>query len=410
MGASQSVQQQLASPTPQEVTDAIEKQKFMVDKAVTENMANLSTLLNQFNKNDTTAIVEKIKSMDEFKGKVPDAMLNKIGSLHKNILESIDTSFSNADKKKQISTDKGVSEYINKLLDKEMDGKMNEYLENPFIKKEPEIYKGMQDIAGSIKNIRGRYKYFEYKYIQTNIFFILFIKHVYETVRQFIDETNALNKAKDAYHLILIQNVVKTLQLQLSDQTKKISDVDTNSISGAIAELTHNVMDSINKQKQDSEKVKQKSLKDILGFLMERETDFADELVKFVEDYKGTHPKPAQGPSDFVKASSVNEVPQPSPNHVFRTGEYGLGWYLSPVKPILPKFVAAATFDLSKKPGPNYDFKTGTQGTGWYLQEQPIASMASAYGPQNNPALAVPPAVGGFVRGSSSLPQNFFDL
>jgi hypothetical protein len=273
----------------EQVMTEIENRKGMVDKSLTQNLTNISDLLVQYGKNDTEAIVDKIRSMEEFKGKIPDNILTKASNAHKSILDSIDSSLSPDDKKKKLETDGGVADQIKKYVDKDMDEKMKGYLENPFIKNDPIVQKSMTDVTTSIKTIRGKYKYFEYKYIQMNMFLILFTQHIHTTVSKFINETAAFYEAREKYHLVLIHNVIKIFQEQLGDETKNFADLDTTQFSAAIKELATSVMDSIGKQKQLAETMKQQSLSEILKFLMDREKDFATNIVKSVDDYKREH-------------------------------------------------------------------------------------------------------------------------
>jgi hypothetical protein len=307
------------SASDKEVIDNIETKKGIVDKSLSENLTNISDLLVQYGKNDTQAIVNKIKSMEEFRGKIPDSVLAKASSVHKSILDTIDSSLSDTDKNRLLETDSGIADHIKMYVDKEMDAKMSSYLDNPFIKNDPIIQKSMSEVTSSIKTIRGKYKYFEYKYIQMNMFLILFTKHVHTTVSKFIDESAAFYEAREKYHLVLIHNVVKIFQDQLGDETKKLTDLDTAQFSTAIKELTTSVMDSIGKQKQLSEKLKQESLADILTFLMQREEDFATDIIKATDDFKKGRPvAPAQ--QQQQQPNRLITTPGPTPTTTLRGG------------------------------------------------------------------------------------------
>lgn len=353
-----------SQPTDEENMKAFEDKTAFVDKALTNNIEGLNTILTQFSKNDTQGIINKIKSMPEFKGQIPDKILNRVSDVHKSILDTLDSSLSAEDRQKQLEGDGNIAKVIQAYVDKELDDKMSEYLENPFIKNDPIVKKSMFSVTNSIKTVRGKYKYFEYKYVQMNVFLILFTKHVHTTIKKFIDESSAFYAAREKYHLVLIHNVIKIFEEQLGAETKNLSDLDTQQFSSAIKELTQSVMDSITQQKQLGEKMKEDSLADILKFLMEKETDFASEIIKSVDSYKDSNPqKPSLQPSQSPSPTSPTFGPS-----------------------VKPDFIPAQAFQGNK---PGYKYTTDSQGLGYYDNSG---------------------QKGGFIRDGSKLPQNFFDL
>jgi hypothetical protein len=346
-----------APPTEQELAAEIEAKKGVVDKALTENLLNIGELLSQYSKNDTQSIVERIRNMEEFRGKIPDAILNKASNVHKNILDTIDSTLTDAAKKQKMETNANVEAYIKQYVGKELDDKMKSYLENPFIKNDPKVAESMTSVTNSIKSIRGKYKYFEYKYIQMNMFLILYTKHMHSVVSKFIDETVAFYEAKEKYHLVLIRNVVKAVQEQLGDQSNAIESFDTTSLAQSVQELARSLMESITKQKDLASKMKQDSLAEMLKFLMEREKDFATQLIAGVDNYKLQN----KSATTATQYQSIEER-----NKAERNKE---------------------SLDLTNPPTT--------------LARRASASFGGGQ---------VPPLRGGFIRANSMLPQDFFKL
>lgn len=403
MGASVSQPQQV---TDDQMMQNIEGKKVMIDKALTDNLVGLNDILTQFGKNDTQGIIDRISKMDEFKGKIPSSVIDKVGTVHKALLDTLDSSLSDADKKQKLETNSAVSNYIQMFVNKDLDSKMKDYLNNPFIKNDPIVQKNMVDVTNSIKTIRGKYKYFEYKYLQMNVFLILFTNHVHNTVKKFIDETAAFYEAREKYHLVLIHNVIKTFQEQLGDETKKLTDLDTGVFTNTIKELTQSMMSSITQQKQLSEKMKQDSLQEILKFLMEREAVFAQQIIKGVDEYKSGHVTTPQGdmamgPINKPEFIQANEFQGQKTGYAFKVGDKGSGYYLnaragpsqqpaqqqqySQYGPNRIDFISAPVFQGVRA---GYRYTTGPKGTGYYLE----SGMR-----------------GGFIKGSSVL-QSFYDL
>jgi len=262
----------------------IEDKRVVIDHNMVKSLAELGGLMKQYNKNDVPQMLHDIESSGI---KLPKTIVDRLRVTHQSILDNIDSVYTYEEKGKKLEVDSAVADYIQKDVDKDLDHQLKEYMDNPFIKDDPMVQRGVKDVADSIKSIRGKYKFFEYKYLQMNVFLIGFITHVGETLVRFVNETSAFYEAKEKYHLMLIRNLVKTFQDQLEiDATDNGGKIDATTIGDSLKELTQSVIDSIAKQKEFTEKSKQQSLQDILKFLMERESEFADELVNIVDRYK----------------------------------------------------------------------------------------------------------------------------
>jgi hypothetical protein len=280
----------VAAPTSEEHAAAnelhqeIENKRVVIDQNMVKSLAELGGLMKQYNKNDVPQMLHDIESSGI---KLPKTIVDRLRVTHQSILDNIDSVYTYEEKGKKLEINSAVADYIQKDVDKDLDKQLTEYMDNPFIKDDPMVQRGVKDVADSIKSIRGKYKFFEYKYLQMNVFLIGFITHVGETLVRFVNETSAFYEAKEKYHLMLIRNLVKTFHDQLEvDASDTGGKIDATTIGDSLKELTQSVIDSIAKQKEFTEKSKQQSLQDILKFLMERESEFADELVGIVDRYK----------------------------------------------------------------------------------------------------------------------------
>lgn len=401
----------------------IEGKKVIFDKTTSDNINGLGQLINQFTKNDTQAIVEKIKNMQEFKGKLPDSLLNKVSDIHKRVLDTLDSSLTYDEKKKQLETDQGVASYIQKFVDKDMDDKMKTYLENPYITKDDTVLRGMTDVTNSIKTIRSKYKYFEYKYVQMNMFLVLFTQHIHKTVTKFLTETAALYEVREKYHLVLLHNVIKSFQNMFGDEAESLLAVDTSSFSESIRMLTQNIMEAMTKNRQMADQMKTDSMKDIIKFLM-KETEFAEKLMTAVDEFKTENPgvrrpiardargNPVFGPApnerdirfkpDFIKAATFDKA---IPGYKFTTGTQGTGYYLNTSR--TPRnFLSEAEYRSYTGNRSLYNFRSmndpkAYHGVGYYLKEQPSVDQ---FGRRVRFGLT-----GGFIRDGSMIPDTSFE-
>ncbi len=296
--------------TDEQFQTEINQRQLMVDKNIIENLDSLTKLLNEFNDNDTQNILEKIEKDDSLNKSVPVNIRETVKNTHARILKEI-----NGDKE-QLKSNANLQQFINKTISGDVQDKLNGFLENPFIKDDPVVSTSLKGITDSINQIRSKYKFFEYKYLQTNIFFIIFVKYISETITKFITETTAFHEARQKYNLVLIHNIVKTIQESVGAQIegpdgKKIEfdEKDINQVSDTIKELSKNVMDSISKQKEMMEQQKAHSLKDIIEFMMKTESEFAKEMVQAVDQYKGKTTTSQGSQTPVLNQAPVQDTP-----------------------------------------------------------------------------------------------------
>jgi hypothetical protein len=367
----------------------IEDKKVIIDTNMIKSLSELGGLMKQYNKNDVPQMLQDIESSGI---KLPRNIVDRLRVTHQSILDNIDSAYTYEEKGKKLEVNSALAEYIQKDVDKDLEKQLETYLDNPFIKEDPMVQRGVKEVADSIKSIRGKYKFFEYKYLQMNVFLIGFITHVGDTLVRFVNETSAFYEAKEKYHLMLIRNLVKTFQDQLEvDANDKTGKIDATTIGDSLKELTQSVIDGIAKQKEFTEKSKQQSLQDILKFLMERETEFADELVDIVDKYK-TNKTRSTTPTGSIRSTVQSQYDQNKRQQMLLEREREL----------------ERQRRLSQSPNrytSRYSPPSEDDGSYRYRRR-------SMYGGFVRDASFLPPTeyTGGAIRDSSFLPQKFFDL
>lgn len=368
----------------------IEGKKVIIDTNMIKSLSELGGLMKQYNKNDVPQMLQDIESSGI---KLPRNIVDRLRVTHQSILDNIDSAYTYEEKGKKLEVNSALAEYIQKDVDKDLEKQLETYLNNPFIKEDPMVQRGVKDVADSIKSIRGKYKFFEYKYLQMNVFLIGFITHVGDTLVRFVNETSAFYEAKEKYHLMLIRNLVRTFQDQLEvDANDKTGKIDATTIGDSLKELTQSVIDGIAKQKEFTEKSKQQSLQDILKFLMERETEFADELVDIVDKYKTNKPRRTT-PTGSIRSSVQSQYEQSKRQQMLLDREREL----------------ERQRRLSRSPnryGPSRYSPREEDEDSYRYRRRPM------YGGFVRDSSFFPPTEysGGAIRDSSFLPQKFFDL
>lgn len=389
----------------------IEDKRVVIDQNMVKSLAELGGLMKQYNKNDVPQMLHDIESSGI---KLPKTIVDRLRITHQSILDNIDSVYTYEEKGKKLEVNSAVADYIQKDVDKDLDQQLKEYMDNPFIKDDPMVQRGVKDVADSIKSIRGKYKFFEYKYLQMNVFLIGFITHVGETLVRFVNETSAFYEAKEKYHLMLIRNLVKTFQDQLEiDANDKGGKIDATTIGDSLKELTQSVIDSIAKQKEFTEKSKQQSLQDILKFLMERESEFADELINIVDRYKTDKSKGyyrSSKPPSTIRSTveSQYEYNKRMQMQLERERE------LQRQRELERQRQLELAREASRRYGSQYPSSRYANDSGYRYRRR------SMYGGFVRDSSFFPPSEytenggleqsGGFLRDASFLPQRFYDL
>lgn len=374
-----------------ELQKEIEDKKVIIDTNMIKSLSELGGLMKQYNKNDVPQMLQDIESSGI---KLPRNIVDRLRVTHQSILDNIDSAYTYEEKGKKLEVNSALAEYIQKDVDKDLEKQIESYLNNPFIKEDPMVQRGVKDVADSIKSIRGKYKFFEYKYLQMNVFLIGFITHVGDTLVRFVNETSAFYEAKEKYHLMLIRNLVKTFQDQLEvDANDKTGKIDATTIGDSLKELTQSVIDGIAKQKEFTEKSKQQSLQDILKFLMERETEFADELVDIVDKYKTNKTKSTTPTTGPIRSTVQSQYEQSKRQQLLLERER---------ETERQRRLAQSPNRYSSRYSPRAEDDDDS-----YRYRR-----RSMYGGFVRDASFFPPTEysGGAIRDSSFLPQKFFDL
>ena len=158
-----------------------------------------------------------------------------------------------------------------------------------------EVVKGNKDISetvktimNNVKSLKVKYKFFEYKYIQLNVFMIVFIQYVYNSMSKFIVDVIAYNQTRDAIRQEMTQKIFQATQeiMGASDIQMKPEDAD------AINKMIGNLQEKVKKDQQEitqlSGQLKNNSLSDLLNFVLSSDESLASHIMEGVDKYKET--------------------------------------------------------------------------------------------------------------------------
>jgi hypothetical protein len=170
------------------------------------------------------------------------------------------------------------------------------------ISESKQMQEGVESIMGNVKSLKVKYKYFEYKYIELNIFLILFVQHVYATMHTFVNNIIEFNKQRDDAREKIIQDTMKLMAGILGEGEQGLNVVDTNTLR----ELTTKVQ-TVMKQKDEAMKQRldemvKVSTDNIQGFLAALTDATKGDMKEQLNKQGGSKQKQQQG--GFVRDHS----------------------------------------------------------------------------------------------------------
>jgi hypothetical protein len=335
MGVSQSknttseavIQQKALDLTPQ----------FTAPEGIVEKIKGLGEVITFFNDNDTTsleAFIDKYNKQVSAKDQIdigPEIKSMMMG-FHNQLLEVIDGQLIGATSsekeqvlKSKLKDNKQLNEMLRMYYNKKMQDVETLVLNDEVVKNNPEITDTVKVILNNVKSLKVKYKFFEYKYIQLNVFMIVFIQYVYNSMTKFIVDVIAYNQARDAIRQEMTQKIFRATQeiMGASDMELKPQDAE------AINRMITNLQDKIKKDQQEiqdmSGKLKNNSLSDLLNFVLTSDENLASHIMEGVDKYKAT--------KSFVVQKPVSQPQQPQqPQQVFQQKPVQ-----QPQQPFVPK-------------------------------------------------------------------------
>lgn len=252
MGASQSIEtitSELISSPPKDKADPEIVSKALKDgnqtileQDVRDKISKVSQVFTDFNTNDDAALMEHINNINkELKNNgqdeivISEEMKKALISFRDAIVKNIDgTTIEKAEKYKEIMTKENASVEVIKILSdnigKELNEKKAKFLENQPLASDSVIVKNVDTILDNVKGLKVKYKYFEYKYIEMNLFLIIFIQKVYGSMDSFVSNVLSFNMQRDIIREEMVRDTLNLMNTILDASDLQISDADNKAL------------------------------------------------------------------------------------------------------------------------------------------------------------------------------------
>jgi hypothetical protein len=191
----------------------------------------------------------------ELQIKLSDPVKSSLQKFHEAILSNIDNASMLTDEQKHaryLDLVNGSPDTVFKLLDnsfaKEFENTKNILAEKGIdVAQYPFVAQSLDKIIDSTKKLKVKYKFFEYKYIELNIFTILLIQHLYQTLDNFVVSILEFNKFRDANREKLLKDTLDVFMNIMTNAELQLSPDDFDNMN----KLVVNIKDNIERKNKD---------------------------------------------------------------------------------------------------------------------------------------------------------------
>jgi len=293
MGASQSVQEKTADVTNTKRTTSEDIKKALttgnqmfLEHDIRDKILEVAGVMKSYSKSDYKSLLGEVDRLNEVlkaKGEpqleISDQIKSSLMEFHKAILSKIEsdnkTTFANKEDKErrlteylQSSNSRKYDETLNKMYKdgkenveeiftslqeyygSDMQESLNKILESPGITANEKMKTGLTSITSSIQNLKVKYRFFEYKYIQLNIFLILFIQKSYSSIDEFVTNVLAFNKQRDEIREKVISDLLDAMIKIMGAADLQLKTDDFNHLNKLLGDLS----ESMRKKEEDLQK------------------------------------------------------------------------------------------------------------------------------------------------------------
>ena len=354
--------------------------EIVLDKGVKEQIDKLSEYVGYFNKSDVSSLLDVIdvygNKLETSTGESYDLKNVKqfVKSFHGDILKKISSEHPSSSseerelKFKERIKDTKLPEYLKTIYDEKLENLKKEISESTFLQKDPASKSNIVGIFNNIAILKSKYKYFEYKYIQLNLFMVIFIQHVFKTLDRFINTVLSYIVAEDKKRSDTLSKLINLLINIMNQADLTINQNDFNAIDKLMSVVEKEV------------KEKQTSLTDAIS---KAKVEAMDDMIKIINSASSYRDTPSTSTSFTEKRSRrVDDDDNYSDDIMESLNDLNM------------KSRSLSRSQISPK---DYDNKPIDLNAEARAQPRRIAPQPDEF-------------IGGFIRGNARLPQAFYEL
>ena len=302
--------------------------QIILEEDVTQKIKQVSNIFKTLNDNDYKGLLQHIDTVnnrleESAQIKLTDNVKSTLLNFHTAILNNIDTSTMSdtAKNEKFVEIMKGKPDDVMGVLaekfGKDLEQYKNTLLSSYGIADNAVLKTNVEQIMNSVKSLKVKYKFFEYKYIELNIFMILFIQHAYDTIEAFVKNVLAFNNLRDHTREKLVQETLQVMMNIISSADLEIQPSDFDHLSQSMSQLQQHT-DKKTKELEESIRQLQTGTTDSLNaFIRNLSNDTKTKLKTELNNQTGGF---VRGSTQFPKAFyDIDNVSMPPSNSQART-------------------------------------------------------------------------------------------
>jgi hypothetical protein len=246
---------------------------FILDSDVNDKVKKLNSYINDFNTNDTKTLLSVIKEFQEKTNKTSgtnynfDQIEQFILNFHQSLQKELDSSEDNRKISDILNNDDSLKKYLDEMKTHKTDEIFKDIINNDTVKNNGALQTNIKNILNNINNMNVKHKFFEYKYIQINLFLIIFIQHTMSTMQDFIEKVTQYSLLRDAKKRDSIDELVKILLQLLNDSRVQLDPENFNVINNMVKTINSDINSNQKKLNDKINTIKDASFNEIVKFL-----------------------------------------------------------------------------------------------------------------------------------------------
>jgi hypothetical protein len=298
------------------VVDAMKDgNQLFLRKDVAHKISELSQYFETFNKNDYKGMLsyvdhlnKNLKSGDkpiEISEPIKKALLEFHNAILTNIDKTMLTDEDKNDKFKSIISSKDYDNIFKQLGDhyvKDLDMKKAEILKSKGIVESKEMSESISVIINSVKNLKVKYKFFEYKYIELNIFLILIIQKAYVVIDEFVKNVLDFNSQRDVMREKVLKDTLNIMTSILDAADLQIQPNDFEYLTSMMDKVSADIKEKDETFKQKLTSFKDVANQEILDIVKGMSSTDQDKLLESLQSAKEQRNRQLQG--GFLRGQS----------------------------------------------------------------------------------------------------------
>lgn len=254
------------------------KGAMFVQSELSEKLKDMSKIIESFNSNDPTEIKRYIETLSRTLASntgsqqfslSPDVM-TALDSIHQVLIRSLDQQrLSPEDQKKALRDMSFDTIYatLTKQSADEIKTKKDEIYSSLRLETNDPLKTNIEPIFDTITKLKVKYKFFEYKYIELNMFMIMYIQTSYDVLQDFIKNTIAFNQLKEENRDNLINEAFASLNNVFASADLASTPADEKNLKDIMNKVKQNIKEKDEEMNKKLDKIIKVSQGEMTGFV-----------------------------------------------------------------------------------------------------------------------------------------------